>query len=188
MRELRVIMDELEARLVQGATGSVVEFGCYVGTTSLFIQRLLSQYNSSITYHVFDSFEGLPEKVHHDFSAAGEQFKAGELKATKKQLITNFKKAGLPLPVIHKGWFCDMQAQDIPADIFFAFLDGDYYQSIKDSFNLITPELQKSATVIVDDYANAALPGAAKATDEWVARHGGQLRTQTSLAVIKARA
>lgn len=185
-RELRVVLMELEKKLVAGNTGAVVEFGCYVGTTSLFIMRLLSKYNSSNQYHVFDSFSGLPDKTRNDYSAAGEQFKTGELLATKKEFITNFKKAGLPIPVIHKGWFSDISPRDIPAPVAFAFLDGDYYQSVKDSFALITPVLAKGAVIIVDDYVSDALPGAAKATNEWLNARHWRMQTAASLAVITA--
>ena len=40
-KELGALLRELEIVLQSGATGNVVEFGCYVGTTSLFIRRLL---------------------------------------------------------------------------------------------------------------------------------------------------
>lgn len=183
-QELRVVLAEFEKLLATNTTGAVVEFGCYVGTTSVFIERLLSKYNSNNEYHVFDSFEGLPDKSTQDYSAAGEQFKTGELLATKKQFIANFKKAGLPLPSIHKGWFSELDAQQIPNNIMFAFLDGDYYESIKDSFALITPKLAKNAVIIVDDYTSEALPGAARATDEWIALHPCRMRTIASLAVI----
>ena len=40
-KELRVLLRELEKVLRGGAAGNIVEFGCYIGTTSLFIRRLL---------------------------------------------------------------------------------------------------------------------------------------------------
>lgn len=91
-QELLVILTELEQLLARGGSGAVVEFGCYVGTTSLFVTQLLSQFNSSVPYHVFDSFAGLPAKLPQDYSPAGEQFKTGELLATKAQFIAHFKK------------------------------------------------------------------------------------------------
>jgi len=97
----------LEKVLRGGAAGNIVEFGCYVGTTSLFIRRLLDAYRFAGEFNVYDSFAGLPEKTSADNSAAGEQFKAGELLAPRKTFVYNFKKAGLKLPIIHKGWFAD---------------------------------------------------------------------------------
>ena len=183
--ELGVILRELETRLQAGDLGSVVEFGCYVGTTSLFIERLLQKYGREHVFYVYDSFTGLPEKATQDLSPAGEQFRPGELAATKQQFVTNFKKAGLPLPVITKGWFNELPDASVPDDIMFAFLDGDYYGSIKSSLQLIEPKLTKNAVIIIDDYANEALPGAAKATDEWLKLHPYSCRVQSSLAVLR---
>jgi O-methyltransferase len=44
IKELGALLRELEKTLRRGATGNIVEFGCYVGTTSLFIRRLLDAY------------------------------------------------------------------------------------------------------------------------------------------------
>ncbi len=182
--ELAVILHELEKILQMDRRGSVVEFGCYTGTTSLFIRRLLDAYQVTSEYHVYDSFEGLPEKSGPDRSVMGEQFVAGELRATKKELLMNFKKAHLTPPIIHKGWFSQVAAHEVPDSIQFAFLDGDYFESIRDSLVLVTPRLAPGAIIVVDDYANEALPGAALAVDEWRRTHPCRLRVQASLGVI----
>lgn len=188
LRELRVILTELEILLKKGILGNVVELGCYTGTTSLFIRRLLNAYNFLGEFHVYDSFAGLPEKTNEDISAAGDQFVKGELLAPRKTFVENFKKAGLTLPVIHKGWFSDLTTHDIPATVMFAFLDGDYYESIKDSFRVVTPRLAPEATILVDDYASEALPGAAQATNEWARQHRLTVQSQASLGIIRLRA
>ena len=186
-KELGVLLRELEKVLQNGAAGNIVEFGCYVGTTSLFIRRLLDAYDSTGEFHVYDSFMGLPEKTQADNSAAGEQFKAGELLASRKTFIQNFKKAGLKLPTIHKGWFADFTPDDVPESIIFAFFDGDFYESIIDSFRVCGGKFQKTATIIVDDYANEALPGAARAVDKWLANNRQYTsRTESSLAIISS--
>ena len=67
----------------------------------------------------------------------------------------------------------------------FAFLDGDYYQSIMDSLRLVTPKLTPDAVLVVDDYVNEALPGAARAADAWLQAHPGcRCRVEASLAVM----
>ncbi len=188
LRELRVILTELEILLKKGILGNVAELGCYTGTTSLFIRRLLNAYNFLGEFHVYDSFAGLPEKTNEDISAAGDQFVKGELLAPRKTFVENFKKASLKLPVIHKGWFSDLTTHDIPATVMFAFLDGDYYESIKDSFRVVTPRLAPEATILVDDYASEALPGAARATNEWARQHHLTVQSQASLGIIRLRA
>lgn len=183
-REVAIVLGILQQSLQNTGAGAVVEFGCYAGTTSLFIQRLLNMQKTTREYHVYDSFEGLPEKRVEDQSRAGDQFVPGELLATKKQFTLNFKKAGLQLPRIHKGWFNELTADNIPGEIAFAFLDGDYYESILTSLKLVWPRLVPGAMVVVDDYANEALPGAAKAVDEWLRAHPARLRVERSLAII----
>ena len=183
-RELRVVLLELERVVRRGILGNVVELGCYVGTTSLFIRRLLDAYKFTGEFHVYDSFEGLPPKSVQDQSVAGDQFVTGELKASRKQLRENFKKAGLNAPVIHKCWFNELTDASIPGSVCFAFFDGDYYQSIDDSFRAVAPKLVDGAVVMVDDYTNEALPGASRATDKWAHHYGKQVRPQASMGII----
>jgi O-methyltransferase len=180
--ELRVILRELQKVLDAGIEGDVVELGCYVGTTSLFLQRMLKE--TTKTLHVYDSFAGLPPKVAQDASPVGEQFIHGELAATKQQLIKHFRQTGLPLPIIHKAWFEQLTATDMPDVISFAFLDGDFYTSILASLKVVWPKLAPGAVVVVDDYHTEALPGVQHALQEWSRSHRFTVRTEASLAIM----
>jgi O-methyltransferase len=183
-KELKVILRELKNILERGVPGEAVEMGCYVGTTSLFIRRLINHLDSGVEFHVYDSFEGLPSKTDQDSSPAGTQFKEGELTANKKQLLQNFKKAGLRPPVIHKGFFEDLTVDDMPTKISFAFLDGDFYSSIQQSINLVWPRLSPRGVIVVDDYQSEALPGVKRAVEEF-AQHALEVKTEQSLAIIR---
>src|SRR5690242_11875242 len=79
--QVHVILRELETVLERTGQGAIVEFGCYIGTTSLFIRRLLDARGESVSreFHVYDSFEGLPPKTAADEIATGDQFQAGAL-------------------------------------------------------------------------------------------------------------
>ncbi len=181
--EINIIRRELARVLGAGVAGDVTEFGCYVGTTSVFLASDLAQTDK--TLYLYDSFEGLPAKTSEDQSPAGEQFKAGELLATKAQLIKNLRAAGVKMPIIKKSWFSDLKSDDVPQQISFAYLDGDYYHSILDPLKLIWHKLAPGAIVVIDDYANEALPGAARAVDGWLATHPVKsLRVENSLAII----
>lgn len=184
-REIAIILRELEQVLARAVEGDAVEFGCYVGTTSVFLARQLAATDKKL--YLYDSFEGLPPKSGEDSSPAGLAFKTGELLATKKQLVRNLQQAHVPMPQITKGWFSDLTEHDIPSKIAFAFLDGDYYQSVRDSLKLIWGRLTPGACVVVDDYANEALPGAAVAVDEWLRAHPAKLRVEHSLAILQLR-
>ena len=125
---------------------------------------------------IYDSFEGLPEKNIADESVLGVDFREGELFVTKREVKERFLRAGLPVPVIKKAWFCDLSDEDLPEKIAFAFLDGDFYESIRDSLRLVTPRINNGGTIVVHDYSNPALPGVKKAVDEWVNLKSRQLR------------
>lgn len=185
-RELAIILRELEKTLMADIKGDIVEFGCYVGTTSVPVGKRLMSTDKKLS--VYDSFEGLPEKTHQDESPTGTQFVAGELTASKKQLIKNFRQANIPLPTIVKAWFSDVTPDQVPDTISFAYLDGDYYHSVLDPLRLIWDRLSPGAIILVDDYANEALPGAARAVDEWLRTHPATLRVEHSLAIIQVAA
>ncbi len=185
--ELLVILEELEKILDINLDGDICEFGCFVGTTSLFLQRLITQTDPKKKLYLYDSFEGLPEKMPQDQSAAGTEFISGELMATKSQLKLNFKKASLKIPKIKKAWFSDLKQKDVPRQICFAFLDGDFYNSTKDCLGLIQDNISRGGIIIVDDYDNPALPGARKAIDEFLGQNTTYklIRVTKSLAVLE---
>lgn len=176
IEQLRVILSECERSL--SLAGAVVEFGCYIGTTSLFLRRLIGDRE----LHVYDSFEGLPPKTAADMSPAGTDFQAGELAVSKKQFLQEFKRAGLRPPIVHKGWFNNLTAADVPDKIAFAFLDGDFYESIRDSLQLVLPRLVPGGIIVIDDYAREALPGAARAVHELLPNQ--QIRVTQNLGIL----
>ena len=140
------------AKVCLEVPGDYVELGCYRGDTSLLLAEVLKDSNKKLW--IYDSFEGLPEKGLMDESVLGIDFKGGEL-------------FGLPVPVIKKGWFSELTDSDLPGEIAFAFLDGDFYESIKDSLKLVAPKMVEGGIIIVHDYTNQALPGVKKAVDEF---------------------
>lgn len=150
-------------------SGDFVEFGCYKGDTSLLLANLIK--NTAKTLYLYDSFEGLPVKSPKDQSPLGENFTPGALFVTKRELKLRFLRANLRLPIIKKAWFSDLVPSDLPDQISFAFLDGDFYESIKASLELITPHLVQNAIILIHDYQNLALPGVKAATDEWLKSH-----------------
>ena len=187
--EVKIIIDQLNKTIENGIAGDVVEFGCYKGTTSLFLMRVLVEAGevAKRKLWLYDSFAGLPAKSEADISGLGDEFKEGELAATKAEVIHNFVHANLPKPIIKKGWFSELVEADVPGRIAFAYFDGDYYESIKDSFRLCGNKLAPGAIIVVDDYTNQRLPGVARAVDEWMADHRNLVQNCTvtdSLMII----
>jgi len=192
---LSVVWHELEQVIAAQIPGDIVEFGCYAGTTSVFIRRLLNQQgvrvgagqhqaNFERAFHVYDSFEGLPDKTSADQNAAGVDFAAGKLYVSKADFIKVFRGARLELPIIHKGWFKDLGGQDVPEQIAFGFLDGDFYESILDSLRLVWPRLRDGGTICIDDYQRETLPGVQRAVREYFGRTLPLIKVQHNIAII----
>ncbi len=164
-REVQLILDELAK--TADISGDVAEFGCYAGDTSVQLASAMRD-NPDKWLYLYDSFEGLPAKTAADKSADGWRFQQGELRASPETVAHKFRKYQLPDPVIVKGWFEELQDDDLPAQISFALLDGDFYESIKTSLKLVAPRLSSGGIIVVHDYRNAALPGSAKAVNEFL--------------------
>lgn len=167
------------------AEGDFVELGCYEGDTSLLLAELIRGHANKKLW-LYDSFEGLPQKTAEDFSEAGRDFREGALFVTKRFVKQRFLRANLPVPIIKKAWFSDLDpSADLPTKIAFAFLDGDLYDSIKTSLDLVAPKMTPGSSIIVHDYDNPQLPGVTKAVDEFLALNNKLvLRKQYSLAII----
>ena len=183
-REVAILLQNLAE--TEDVSGDVVEFGCYMGDTSVKIADLMKNWPEKWLW-LYDSFEGLPEKTAEDKSGDGWAFRPGELKANAVSVASKFKKLSLPEPVIMKAWFNELDPnEDLPSQISFALLDGDYYESIKTSLNLVAPKLNKGGKIVVHDYRNSALPGSARAVNEFLeANPAFKLRLSSGLAIIE---
>ena len=197
--------------------GDFVELGCYRGDTSVLLGKLLWKNcgklvdktktnvdNSAQTVQnnhkkvenitqskrlwIYDSFAGLPEKTAEDSSGAGANFQAGELLVTKREVIDKLRKNGLKNVIVKKAWFDELEDKDLPAQISFAFCDGDLYGSIKTSLKLVAPRLSKQGIIIVHDYNNPELPGSARAVDEFLRTHPEYtLQVRHTLAILSRK-
>jgi len=166
--------------------GDFVELGCYKGETSILLAKLLKAAGPDKKLWLYDSFAGLPEKTAEDASTAGEQFRAGELFVSKREVVEKFKRSGLPFPVIKKAFFEELDpASDLPGKVAFAFCDGDLYGSIKTSLKLVVPKLADGGVIVVHDYNNPELPGSARAVDEFLRAHSDfRIMQKYTLAIL----
>ena len=162
--------------------GDFVEMGCYKGDTSLLIAEVLQESDKRLW--IYDSFEGLPEKRKEDESLLGEAFKGGELYVTKREVKERFLRAGIKVPVIKKAWFSELVNEDLPCKVAFAFLDGDFYESIRDSLAIVGDKMSDGGVIMIHDYKNPALPGVARAVDEWLNNKTYKTEIYQSMIVI----
>lgn len=137
----------------QKLEGSIVEFGCFVGNTSKLISCITNK-----QLYVYDSFDGLP----HTFENHG-----GEMTVLSQQLIDNFNRDNVRLPIIYEGWFSDIRGDQLPDKISFAHLDGDLYDSTIQPLNLIYNRMVAGGVIIVDDYGADKWHGVKTAVTEF---------------------
>jgi O-methyltransferase len=159
--------------LAYGVEGDLVELGCNKGESSVLIQKVIDDYAPERRLFVYDSFEGLPSKTEND----GEtRFQEGWCRTNEEVLIRNFEAYGLRKPSICKGWFHETLPSQLPSKICFAYLDGDFYDSIMVSLQHVYPRLSPGAICLIDDYADPSvgvdvwndLPGVKRACDEYL--------------------
>jgi len=73
----------------------------------------------------------------------------------------------------------------LPQHIAFAFLDGDFYDSILTSLQLVWPRLVPGATVCLDDYQRETLPGVERAVNHFYQGRRQPDRLAHNIAVLR---
>ncbi|ARF76972.1 TylF/MycF/NovP-related O-methyltransferase [Streptomyces sp. NPDC012600] len=167
---LRVIADELANLAARGVPGAVVELGCYRGAMALWIRSVLDSLGDrDREIHVYDSFQGMPAPGAED----SDHLAAGELRSSPDDVRATHAAWGRPAPVIHPGWFDETLPKELPDEIAFAYLDGDFYDSTLTGLTHCVTRLMPTGVLLVDDYADTALnprawdglPGVKRACD-----------------------
>ena len=150
--------------------GDVVELGCYVGESSKYLRKTLDTNQSDKKLYVYDSFEGLPELSEWEENTGWRPF---TLKTTEDVLVSNFRQNNLnPPDRIVKGWFKDIKQEDLPEKISFAFLDGDFYDSIYDSLVKVYDRMVEGGMIFFHDYLRHDLPGVDAAIRDFFRERG----------------
>jgi O-methyltransferase len=162
-----------------GIAGDVVEIGCNAGESSIVIRRVLDVYAPDKEFHVFDSFQGLPELGSED--ARDGVYNKGAMVAGADRLRRNFQAVGLKLPHIHEGWFEDTVPACLPDRISFALIDGDLYSSTRHVLPHVYQRMSPGAIGFFGVYYDASVlprehtpvcfrsPGVKRACDEFFA-------------------
>ena len=166
IRQIEKLVECLLKTIDSALDGDIVEFGCYVGESSKYLMKTLLETNSNKKLYVYDSFEGLPDLSKWEENSG---WRPRTLKTTEDILIQNFEQNSLPIPIIHKDWFKDIPDDKIPEKICFAFLDGDFYESIYDSLNKIYDRVVDGGVILFHDYLRSDLPGVDAAIRDFLA-------------------
>lgn len=165
-----LLVERLQNILNSDIKGDIVELGCNRGSTSIWIQKILDINNSNKSFHVYDSFQGLPEgnKI-KDADFVKKTNVKGRMTIRKKDFVKTFNQFKITPPIIHEGFFNEIPDKEYPSSIAFAFFDGDLYSSILSSFEKTYDKVEKGGIIIVHDYGcNAFGEGVRTACSEFL--------------------
>ena len=141
--------------------GDVWECGVYKGGTAAMMAAILRDKMPQKKLYLFDTFEGMPET-----NAEKDTHKKGDFADTSFESVTAY--VGCPEVVIpRKGLIPSTFIGLESAEIAFAHVDVDVYQSVLDCLEFIWPRLSRGGFVVFDDYAWPSCPGARAAVDEF---------------------
>src|SRR5438034_6924625 len=121
--------------------GHHLEFGVYSGGTI----RHLARKKPAVTFHGFDSFEGLPE-AWGGFVLGPRTFARG---GRVPRVPGNV--------VLHKGWFSDTipaWCDRVDGPVAFLHIDCDLYSSTVDIFRGLVGRLRPGTVIVFDEYFN----------------------------------
>jgi len=144
----------------QDVPGQFVECGVAGGGTSALLAAVISAHSKRPrVLYAFDSFQGMPapgaEDIHEGQEAENTGWGTGTCSAPETSLLTVCSKLGvekLVKPV--KGWF----SETLPVwkkqigGIAFLHIDGDWYSSTLDVLNNLYNQLERGASIQIDDY------------------------------------
>lgn len=172
------LLSQLKSVLDAGVPGAILELGCHSGRqTTVWLRRVLDRYGNR-TLHVYDSFEGLPQKTDPDRTTNFTGDAAGSMRVSASDVARTFQLARLRAPdAVHKGFFGSLPDDEYPSPIAFAFFDGDLFSSIYQSFEKVWAKLSEGGVVVVHDFlptVGSRFPGAKAATEAFLRSLGQQ--------------
>lgn len=145
------------ARASRSVDGDVAELGVYRGGTG----RLLSQVLPDKAVHLFDTFEGMPERDRrYDPAAYSRAF----LSDTSLEEVRGYL-ADRPNVQLHAGTFPETAKSLEHARFAFVHIDADIYPSTLAACEFFYPRMTPGGVMLFDDYGNC--PGVIQAAEEF---------------------
>ena len=162
----------LDTIVSENIPGDVVETGVWRGGSMILASAVLEDSDRKIW--CCDSFEGMPVPTVHDQAFSGtEDFSDLEFhQVSVEQVKDNFRRYGLLSDRIQfvKGWFSESLPKAPIDRIAILRMDGDLYESTRDTLAPLYPKVSPGGFVIVDDYNS--WEGCKQAVTEYREQHG----------------
>ena len=154
--------------------GDVIECGVFRGASLRRIAKTVKDIAPERTVYGLDSFEGFPEG---GITEADTQMFRSETRLMGKfrdaddvpERLTRFGKTFDINLELHKGYFEKTLPALTDKTYCFIHIDSDTYSSHKEVLEALFDSLVPGGTIVLDDYAAEAWPGAKRAVDEFFA-------------------
>lgn len=172
--------------------GDVCEAGCWRGLSAHLLSQHIKAREQQVTFHMFDSFEGLSELQPVDVPNDWDQRYKGTLGFSKDKLKEQFScplqtvrdnLSGFSFIRYYEGWI-PTRFHEI-ADRYFSFVHLDFglYQPVYESFQFLYPRLNQHGIMVFNDYGSTQFPGARKAVDECLRQYTDNFFLSTASGV-----
>lgn len=163
--------------------GAYLEFGVGHGRSAVAALRAYQRTRVCNIFHLFDSFEGLPQPEGVDSSS--RQFHARDYAFSKEQVrdfLLQHDVWNESNIVLHKGWFettvpaWTEQAIASGLNVAVVHMDMDYYSSCLTVLKSIGPLLHTGTVILFDDwncFSASNNAGERRAVRDWLAMNPG---------------
>jgi O-methyltransferase len=126
--------------------GDVAEVGVYMGGSA----KIICEAKGNRRLHLFDTFEGLPEKSETHDSARFHKNQYSCTLEPVKRLLNKY-----PNVFFYKGMFPSTAGPINDTPFSFVHLDVDLYDSTKNCLEFFYPRMNKGGVIISHDYVNS---------------------------------
>jgi hypothetical protein len=171
------IKNAIGSILRDGVPGDLIEAGVWRGGAAIFMRAALKAYGvTDRSVWAADSFEGLPAPDPELFpleakAQSGPMIQKAyhNLAVSLEEVKRNFAAYGLLDDKVKflKGWFKDTLPTAPIGKLSLIRIDGDFYESTRDSLNSLYDRLSLGGFVIIDDYGEDSWTYCRKAVDEF---------------------
>lgn len=175
------IADCIADVLEHDVPGDLIETGVWRGGAAIFMRGVLKAHGvTDRSVWAADSFEGLPTPNAEEFPLEAKaqqgpvlQKAYNNLAVSLEEVQRNFQAYGLLDDQVHflKGWFKDSLPSAPIAALSILRLDGDFYESTRDSLGNLYHRVSVGGYVIVDDYGEDSWTYCRRAVDEFRREH-----------------
>jgi O-methyltransferase len=155
--------------------GAIVEVGCFLGHTTIFLNKHMDFSEIEKPYYALDTFDGfLGEDIDHEVKTRGKR--KADIAASFKGNSKYFFDKHMVLNSITRVLSIQTDASTFEFSrtgrISFALIDVDLYHPVKVALQRIYGQLEPGGIVVVDDcQSNNPFDGALQAYNEFVAEH-----------------